>query len=273
MACKTGTGNSSQQHYSKENMLRIQKIYRNLFNNLERDTQGDLRKKELTALYYYKGRNYNGELLVVGRAVNGWTKESYRINQLKQQGVIRKIFEEIIPPKDDCLSDWVQECWENRDRKGYNTKRSAFWRTIKGIVNKSNISNEEDWASSIVWSNLYKISPFEGGNPSNSLCERTRKDCINILKAEIEVLNPRRIVFLTGSDWFGDFEEELEFKDDRAKRHPIEKSGKIFNGAQIVVLPHPQGKKEKPLIDSVAKHFQKKAVRQGDGIYAYHGLC
>lgn len=126
MTCKTGTRNSSQQHYSEENMLRIQKIYRNLFNNLERDTQGDLRKKELTAFYYYKGRNYNGELLVVGRAVNGWTEKSYRINQLKQQGVIREIFEEIIPPKDDCLSDWVQECWENRDRKGYNTQRSAF---------------------------------------------------------------------------------------------------------------------------------------------------
>lgn len=99
MTCKTGTRNSSQQHYSEENMLRIQKIYRNLFNNLERDTQGDLRKKELTAFYYYKGRNYNGELLVVGRAVNGWTEKSYRINQLKQQGVIREIFEEIIPPK------------------------------------------------------------------------------------------------------------------------------------------------------------------------------
>lgn len=235
----------------------LNSLYHDLFNNLAHNAPETSSNTELTAFYHFKGKKYNGELLVVGRAVNGW-QTSYTINKLHRNGVIERILKDIIQPKKECLSDWVQECWENRN--GYNTKGSAFWRTTKGITSKLNISTQEDWASSIVWSNLYKIAPFEGGNPSDSLRERTRKDCIHILKAEIEILNPKRIVFLTGANWFDDFAEGLEFNEDRSKRHPIEKSGMIFNGAQIAILPHPQGKKEEPLINSVAKHFQRNTA-------------
>lgn len=62
---------------------------------------------------------------------------------------------------------WVKDGWGATDR--YNTKRSAFWRAVRGVVEGLGISDVEHdtWSSHLVWSNLYKLSPADGGNPSD----------------------------------------------------------------------------------------------------------
>ena len=54
------------------------------------------------------------------------------------------------------------------------------------------------WPSTLCWTNLYKISPFAGGNPSRSLADAQLDKCIQILKIEVSDWKPRRLLFLTG---------------------------------------------------------------------------
>ena len=76
------------------------------------------------------------------------------------------------------LSNLVVGSWDVAVRqKDYQVKpaiwRSAFFRVAKKLLSELEIVDEhnEDWASFLVWSNLYKITPFHGGNPGERMAQ------------------------------------------------------------------------------------------------------
>ena len=126
----------------------------------------------LTSFLAMEGNLYNQELMVIGRAVNGWV-EKWSPNELLDTNKIKDIVDKTltsVSDHSDCPMSWVSGLWGNTEAP-YNTKRSAFWRVIRQVVGHLEIADidKPDWPSILTWSNLYKVSPWERGNPSSKL--------------------------------------------------------------------------------------------------------
>lgn len=70
-----------------------------------------------------------------------------------------------------------------------------IWDTLYGAAT----SWQERWYQKIVWTNLYKIAPRKGGNPSEAWRKMQREACAQLLRAEIVFFNPTHILFVTGT--------------------------------------------------------------------------
>ena len=129
-----------------------------------------------------RGCRYQGELMVIGRACN-W----------------EKLFEE--PPDGD---DWEEVAsklarWRMSPTSGARQPlQHNHVRVLPG--RQAGDATQEDWPTHLVWSNLYKVSPY-GKNPGAPLQRAQRDGCQRLLNLEIGTFRPKRVLFLTGWDW------------------------------------------------------------------------
>jgi hypothetical protein len=239
-----------------------------IFSSIVRDIGMDhtsLPEATITGFLAMVGHLYRGELMVIGRSVNGWTKRGWKPTSLKNEKTSSEFIKEIVntvtepsPSGAFCPMCWVSDCWGNYDYD-YNTRRSAFWRVIRRTVSDLHIADTEvtSWPSHIVWSNLYKMAPSEGGNPSNALCSIQFQHCRNLLLSEITKFSPKRLLFLTG-DWAWPFVGDIISESGPVDHcHYVEGAGTITIGDNVksktVIAEHPQGKKESVWVDEVVK--------------------
>ena len=199
------------------------------------------------------GENYpntnNKKLLFVGKAVNGWITDDQNVENMFDKNNPDRIFD-----REDQM-EWVNNLSGNTEG-GYNTKKSAFWRIIKEVAEKY---YRDNWYSYIAWSNLYKIAPYEGGNPSEKLKKQQQQYCFDLLEKEIAILSPEYVIFLT-SGW-----EQLFINQLKKEKNPNVLSKKQwgkgkFNtalleieGIKYITSPHPQGKKEREHTDVITE--------------------
>ena len=224
------------------------------------ETADQLPEEKIVGFMATKGDLYNRKLMVVGRAVNGWTDDTILPSQLAERDKRRR-YSKIVKRNSskgnfsedarDCPMKWVQDDWQNPE--GYRTIDSAFWRVIRQIMEGLNIAFEADpWPSHLVWSNLYKVAPAEGGNPRNRLCHVQLKGCKSLFDTELNIYRPSRLLLLTGWDWAGDFVKS----DCRTHRNAgfVEATGRRRR-TRIVVAKHPQGKPEAEWVTDVLAAF------------------
>ena len=172
--------------------------------------------KRLTMQFYSKGDYYNGKLMVVGRAVNGWDEECEWLHgkyiDVSPDAMIEKAYEKsLINPLKWVLDSWELNVIENGEKK-YNTAKSPFWQLTKDVLKAITLQNEWDeknWARQIIWSNLYKVALAAGGNPNYTMCKTQQSFCREILKYEIMQNKPEFILFVTDNGWFEGFEDCL----------------------------------------------------------------
>lgn len=215
----------------------------------------NLPTSEVTGFLAMAGQAWTGDLMIVGRAVNGWTDGILpeRLAASAEVSQYARLVQESVAGDGRCPMSWVTEHWgATRD---YNTKRSAFWRSIRSVVQRLGIADVEsaDWSSQLVWSNLYKISPATGGNPSNALCDIQFAGCAELLDLEFATYRPSRVLFLTGSNWADPFLAQWELpKSDQFQY--VERVGP-YGKAHCVVAAHPQGKPEEKWVNEVISAF------------------
>jgi hypothetical protein len=220
--------------------------------------KGRWRGSPLTAFAALRGAEGSDALMVVGRAVNGWTHD-WRAQDVSSASVREKVVKETFAPTvwhDGRPMLWVSERWGKTD--GYNTRKSAFWRVVRSTVAGLGIADvqADAWPTSVSWSNLYKVAPAAGGNPTSALIDVQVATCVKILRQEIQTWSPRRVLFLTGRSWANAFLQALNFQPDSALPiNPVEASGTLFNGARAVVVPHPQARSEKSLVAAIVRAF------------------
>lgn len=187
------------------------------------------------------GENYpfdeKAGLLFVGKAVNGWITNETDAAKLFDISNSERVF-----ARGDQM-EWVNNLSGNTD--GYNTRKSAFWRLIKKVAETY---YPEKWYSNIAWTNLYKVAPWEGGNPNGKLQNTQRKHCFDILKKEIEILNPNYVILLT-SGWEWEFIKHLNGSEkmkiiDEKKWGEFKTTMIEINGINFIISHHPQGKNE-----------------------------
>lgn len=217
-------------------------IFKDLYTTLIDDVAGI--KGEKCAFFPQDGEDYQKEIVVIGRACNGYITSSLNIHTLFGTS------EEAIVNRKDQMK-WVEDCAGNKD--GYNTNKSAFWRVTKRIAQKFYPNN---WYSCIAWSNVCKIAPWKGGNPNNALYYAQLESCKKIFEEEVRQLSPKFVIMFTGEDWAKDFllylnkgKELKSIKEldwDKYKCHVYD-----INGTFFILTEHPQGKKEKEHAESI----------------------
>ena len=196
------------------------------------------------------GKNFpekeNDGILFVGKAVNSWINAETNIDVLFGNSK-EKIFN-----RTDQM-EWVHN--HEGSVKGYNTRKSAFWRAIKRVT--LDFYPSESWFSYIAWSNLCKIAPFDGGNPNDGLYYEQLEYCQKILAQEIEILSPKYVILFT-SDWEKDFlnflnrgEETKSIK--KALWNGYETKLHEINGVNYIASQHPQGKPEKEHVETIVE--------------------
>ena len=216
-----------------------------------------LPKKPITGFLAMQGAHYNNELMVVGRAPNGWTDTILPedISSPTSAAAYGELTFNSVT-NGSCPMAWVIQKWRN-DRS-----RSAFWRVIREMTKELGIADlsENTWSSRLVWSNLYKVAP-DGGNPEGRLRSLQLPGCIALLRMELDIYRPRRLLLLTGLNWATPFLESFAPGVTAVSGyHYVEAIGEIGHDpdlTQVVVAAHPQGKNEATWVKEVMKGFQK----------------
>jgi hypothetical protein len=170
-------------------------------------------RMKYSAFWPQSGSEYKSEtdLLLVGRAANGWD-DGWSLLELSKyeredlQGIVAAAAKTI-----NSLEGWIDSCWQKGDKNNYSLGRSVFWRSAKSIVEELT-NNRDSWASRIAWTNLYKVAPSGGGNPSDMLCKFQLEHCIRLLKLELDAYKPRYVLVVAGN-WALEFLNSLGFVD------------------------------------------------------------
>ncbi|MBI1784170.1 hypothetical protein HYR69_03420 [Candidatus Sumerlaeota bacterium] len=223
----------------------------------------------LTAFCAMKGDKADGKLMIIGRAVNGWW-ESWNPSDTSDPARRAEILQQTYRHSGgigDCPMLWVSQRWGASD--GYSTKKSAFWRTSKLITEALGIADEtqDNWPSHLIWSNLYKVAPGDGGNPSSELRSVQLSPCIELLRQELVQWRPARALFFTGIRWVMPFLPSLNFDCvSKTENALVELTGKISfpevaHKLVVVVAKHPQGKPERTVAEEVVRFFQQVEVK------------
>ncbi|MCL5277839.1 MAG: hypothetical protein M1517_08715 [Deltaproteobacteria bacterium] len=221
----------------------------------------------LTGFLGMQGNAYDQKLMVIGIATNGWT-DGWLPEDVKNGNRIEKIVEQIVEVSTHDPMNWVIECWGQKLKKYncYNTKLSPFWRVINKIMAKNtdgetkDFSDDKNWPLNLYWTNLYKISPYCGGNPDSFLRDLQLEYCKELLKAEILEARPQKILMLTGLKWAQPFLEYLKIKNEIDRKYEyVEAKGFLPEQANcvVVVAKHPQGKVQQKYVEEVVAAFEK----------------
>lgn len=157
----------------------------------------------------YFSQPENKRIMVVGRSANGWSMPKYS--------------------QADCDGKWfpygLRWVYESgnfcADGSGHkpSVNHSKFWQFISYKLVYEGF-DKADFADYIVWSNLYKISPADGGNPNNKLCKATYDLMDKILCEELKFYRPEKVWFITEpynkvfGDWmFWKYEKGTTFEN------------------------------------------------------------
>lgn len=192
--------------------------------------------------------------MVVGRAPNGWDS-GFSVKDLGDPDFCRRTILEVRPQASDPM-EWLAEAWSGKVK--YKAKRSAFWRVARTVLLRlKGLDDLPQWHSYLAWTNLCKLAPAKGRNPSTGLWHAQLPACIELLNHEIRELQPKRILVMTGSDWIDPFRFELAAPEGH--RSYVVRTGRIDlpggRSADVVVSKHPERKPEAQIVSEVLAAF------------------
>jgi hypothetical protein len=135
----------------------------------------------------------------------------------------------------------------------YNTNRSAFWRVIRAVTSKAYSSPDPSapgWTRVLCWSNLFKLSPEGGGNPSTKLGRLIAQTSARLLRQEVAEFAPDAVLVLAGLDWFRPFADGLGVR--LSAGGPVEATS-TTGSTRWVIAKHPERKPEQPATQAIAE--------------------
>lgn len=166
--------------------------------------------------------SYSGRLLVVGQALNGW-------------GHMR-------PPADfadpEVRRDQLARTRRSSEREGaFGWMRpkpwgSPFWRLARTAMREMGLELRD-----IAWSNLAKLSP-ERGNPQGELLWRQHRLGGEMLRREVEELDPETVVVVSGRGYTEPFLVGGGLAPAWARRGALHFDGTLA-GRRWIIVSHP----------------------------------
>ena len=120
-------------------------IISNYTEMLRKIENGYNKDKELSTQIFQRGSNYKGELMVVGRAANGWN-DGWKTGDLQGDSLVdyvQKIYQESLADPLQWVHDfWKQKYKENGDRH-WCAAKSPFWQLVRQVTKR--ILPSQDW--------------------------------------------------------------------------------------------------------------------------------
>ena len=200
-----------------------------------------------------------GGLMIVGRAVNGWKETEFACEELDPPGGIEGLMgrcREVFAPADKCPMAWVERHW--KPHEGYRLSRSQFWQTALRLAKKDGYS-DQDWYSTLVWTNLMRVSPVRGGNPPMWSCFAQLEPAAELLDYELKTLQPAVAVFLTGREWYRCFQEKTDlFHLEEVSQDYVHYVGQ-HGRTRLIVSDHPQTRSPERLVGQIAEYWRARS--------------
>ncbi|WP_254511963.1 hypothetical protein [Anatilimnocola floriformis] len=261
---------------SAENFERLSEMHSQLLAAVATYTKRDrFADQQLTTFIPRRGlaARHNG-LMIVGRAPNGWATP-WTVADIADSSYCSKVVaaatEEFTST--ECPMYWVEK------PQDWNWKRSAFSRLMYQLTHHflrdeliqskresdEAASTKTGWYSHLIWSNLYKVAPYNGGNPGNRLCTAQENACKNYFTSELEIWRPRRVVLVTGWNWAEPFVNQFVSTGVNAKRSHVEWAGWIElpeskSQLPLVVCKRPEFRRAADLVTAIDSAFQALGV-------------
>lgn len=203
------------------------------------------------------GHRFAGDLLVVGRAPNGWSVQWDAAADGSPDGIAEAATQTRRASEGDGSDpmDWIT--WSDGIRTRYNTNDSAFWR-VSRRVRAGLIGEAEDWPRDLAWTDLAKIAPWGGGNPAGQALRMQREHAPALFAREVEEIAPTRVLVMAGRWWFEPFAAPLGLSVDW-REGPVEGVADEPR-RRWVVLPHPMTRAETPLMEAALAAFGAPGV-------------
>ena len=228
-----------------------------------------IRDKELTAAPCFAGNDYSHEdikIMIIGRAVNGWEVEFEDCSSLENTVLSIMNQENRLDDfaKDFILYDAVED--NKVVQKKYHYAKSPFLRMMRQLVGKFT-NSEDNWQRRIVWSNLYKIAPRKGGNPSWTMIRDDLGLYIELVKQEINQYHPDVVVFVTDMDFFEPYPNNKKYPSfrrlvseencDKGLNYVRLYGSFIDNSAtKIIVSSRPERRPIKDVVEEIYEAYQ-----------------
>lgn len=211
--------------------------------------------KKFCAFAPLQGREWPGDIIFYGRALNGWPT-AFTCVEVADEQYSRKLAGDVCrlgssqsicdvdkdalcgPPP--CEHEDRQMHWVHHRRQKTKWRYSSVaigcpcWRVLGRVIRKYHGLNSasEEWASRVAWSNLYKIAPKDGGNPNQDEMAEQLEVCKELLIKELTLWRPKAAVFLTETkrrsanfvfkdiddEWFGKYRSRFPFDKDKELR-------------------------------------------------------
>ncbi|MBO4983837.1 MAG: hypothetical protein J6D23_07235 [Clostridia bacterium] len=233
----------------------------------------DKNKGVMVVSRYLKGEKYDEDeikLLVIGRALNGWSKdfiassveefnsiwekqEKGELNSLCKSRYSNKGKAKLTPIQTKGL-EWVKSyIKKDNGKRFYRTENTPFWsvaREITELLHNGQLK-EGEWTKHIAWTNLAKIAPLNGGNPNDDLWNDQHDISKEILWAELEKLQPTHIMIIAKSN------KENNPKNDSWTEgyYEILESYKNKHNVKIAYMYRPEFKKRSTYISDTKNAF------------------
>lgn len=265
---------------------KIKELYREIYNNgneqkfvvwKSEDGSWSSEEKAFNELAHFtpmEGTLYREcpsvRLLIIGRAVNGW----YTSNATNEQEYCDQIEKAVLHKGFDWIIEENGTLYNKSDNgtKGDYRVASPFWDLSKSVFEYLNGAPSEipKWVEYTVWTNLYKIAPTYCGNPEGEMKTLQKKQCIEMLKKEIQYFSPTHILALTGWDnWMAEFEEVFDVgsvtkfgvnisKGKNKNNIYLEAQGKI-DGIPVAIACRPEFRPKEEYIADVVKAFNSES--------------
>lgn len=196
------------------------------------------------------------EFLILGQAVNGWSSKFNTHKPVSEEYLSNALEESNCYYSNDCPLDWVNVQWSNETLQKklteddnskqfysseYKSNSSFFWNvTYKVISDYLKFSRDEyKWARNLVWSNLYKIAPNKA-NPDNEEQSFQSDQSVQLIKQELDELQPKVCIVMTNDSWWESFRTELKTSVHQHQLNPsVIESVESYRNTKIIVTTRP----------------------------------
>ncbi|MBK6410693.1 MAG: hypothetical protein IPF78_13520 [Flavobacteriales bacterium] len=151
------------------------------------------------------------DIIVYGQAPNTW---EIKIN-LNKWDLVPVVLTRDARNFSNTVDDPIDEVgpldWINLNWSAYQLYRSFFWQTSYKVVSDYHGFDRErrTWCEHLVWSNLMKIAPAEGGNPDMSEYAAHEPKAVELFQLELDELKPKYAIVLTNWEWAEPFINHL----------------------------------------------------------------
>ena len=215
--------------------------YQQFSENIKKTNKNKLISKVYSLFFPSCGSKKKEDIqfIIYGQATNGWNPVFKVVHPSKHLLHAAIEYSNTTDPEEICPIEWVQKKWTE-----YKLYNSFFWNVTYKLINRYNKEEDESnvWVNHIVWSNLMKISPAEGGNPYGKEWDSQFQGAKSLFTKEIEEIRPKFVIILTNWDWANDFlADNPGFSFNIETRYKfIQAKGEYNSKTKILVTKRPR---------------------------------